>query len=43
MAVASEEFFVRFRYWLVSCGMITRIACGMITSFSVTRGRSPSA
>ena len=26
---------VRLRYWLVSGGMITRIACGMITSRSV--------
>ena len=41
MATASDEFFVRFRYWLVSGGMITRIACGMTTSRSVCPGRQP--
>ncbi|MNE57529.1 hypothetical protein D3C80_1525000 [compost metagenome] len=43
MAVASEEFLVRFRYWLVSGGMMTRIACGMTTSRRVLVGDSPSA
>ena len=28
MATASEEFLIRLRYWLVSGGMMTRIACG---------------
>ncbi len=32
MATASEEFLVRFRYWLASGGMIIRMACGMTTS-----------
>ena len=31
MATASEEFLVRFRNWLVSGGMMMRIACGMTT------------
>ena len=43
MATASEEFLVRLRYWLVSGGMMTRIACGMTISRSVGRGRRPSA
>ena len=34
---------MRLRYWLVSGGMITRIACGMTTSLSVGPVRSPSA
>ena len=34
MAVASDEFLVRFRYWLVSGGMMTRSACGIMTSRS---------
>ena len=41
MATASDEFLVRLRYWLVSGGMITRIACGMTTSRSVGPGRKP--
>ena len=43
MATASEEFLVRFRYWLVSGGMITRSACGITTRRSVGPRRSPSA
>ena len=43
MATASEEFLVRLRYWLVSGGMMTRIACGTTTSRSVWPGRRPSA
>ena len=43
MATASDEFLVRLRYWLVSGGMITRIACGMTTSRSVGPARRPSA
>ena len=31
MATASEEFLVRLRYWLVSGGMMMRMACGMTT------------
>ena len=42
MATASVEFLVRLRYWLVSGGMITRIACGTTISRSVGRGRRPS-
>ncbi|MNL72694.1 hypothetical protein D3C87_1980430 [compost metagenome] len=38
MAAPSEEFFVRFRYWLVKGGTITRMACGTMTR----RNRSPS-
>ena len=34
MATASDEFLVRFRYWLVIGGMITRSACGSTTSRS---------
>ena len=34
---------MRLRYWLVSGGMITRIACGITTSCSVGPVRSPSA
>ena len=29
--MASEEFLVRFRYWLVSGGMMIRSACGTTT------------
>ena len=43
MATASEEFLVRFRYWLVSGGMITRNACGRMILRIVSLGRSPSA
>ncbi|MNI95631.1 hypothetical protein D3C73_1539320 [compost metagenome] len=42
MPAASDEFFARFRYWLVSGGMITRSAWGMITLRSVGPSRSPS-
>ena len=38
----SEEFLVRLRYWLVSGGMMTRMAWGTTTRCSVRRGRSPS-
>ena len=38
MAAPSDEFLVRLRYWLVSGGTMTRIACGTMTS----RSRSPS-
>ena len=43
MATASEEFLIRLRYWLVSGGMMTRIACGTTTSRSVAPARRPSA
>ena len=43
MKTASDEFFVRLRYSLVNGGMITRIACGMTTKFSVGPARRPSA
>jgi len=42
MATASEEFFVRFRYWLVMGGMITRSACGSTTRRMVWPRDSPS-
>ena len=42
-ASASEEFFVRLRNWLVSGGMITRMAWGITTNFSVWLFFSPSA
>ncbi|MNL52722.1 hypothetical protein D3C87_1759200 [compost metagenome] len=42
MATASELFFVRFRYWLVIGGMITRSACGRITRRSTCFLRKPS-
>ena len=38
MATASDEFLVRLRYWLVSGGMMMRIACGMTTSRSDLAG-----
>ena len=43
MATASEEFLIRLRYWLVSGGMMTRIACGTTTRRSVVPERKPSA
>ena len=43
MANASELFFIRFRYWLVSGGTITRNACGRITRRSVGPLGRPSA
>ena len=43
MATASEEFLVRFRYWLVIGGMITRSACGSRIRRVVWRRLSPSA
>ena len=42
MATASEEFLVRLRYWLVSGGRITRIACGTTISRSVAPRVRPS-
>ena len=42
-ATAKDEFFVRFRYWLVNGGMITRKACGSTTKFIVCCGVSPRA
>ena len=42
MATASELFLVRFRYWLVCGGMITRSACGTTISRSVWPRRRPS-
>ncbi|MCY1343700.1 hypothetical protein D9M69_297210 [compost metagenome] len=42
MPAASEEFFARFRYWLVSGGMITRSACGMTTRRRILPGARPS-
>ena len=35
MATASDEFLIKLRYWLVSGGMMTRIACGTTTSRSI--------
>src|SRR5260370_40911575 len=43
IAVAREEGLVRFRYWLVSGGIGTRIACGTITGRNAQLGRNPSA
>ena len=40
---ASEEFLVRARYWLISGGRITRIACGRITSRRACAALRPSA
>ena len=42
IATASEEFLVRLRYWLVSGGRITRIACGTTISRKVDPRCSPS-
>ena len=42
MATASDEFLVRFRYWLVSGGMITRSACGRTTRRMAWRLPRPS-
>ena len=35
MAAAKEEFLVKFKYWLVVGGIITRSACGITISFKV--------
>ncbi len=43
IAMASDEFLVRFRYWLVSGGMMMRSACGTTTSRVTLDGCSPSA
>ena len=43
MAIASDEFLVRLRYWLVSGGMTMRMACGMTTSRKAWPERRPSA
>ena len=42
IATASDEFLVRLRYWLVSGGRITRIACGTTISRNVEPRDSPS-
>ena len=36
-------FLVRFRYWLISGGTITRSACGKVTLRSASIGDSPNA
>ena len=43
MATASELFLVRFRYWLVIGGMMTRSACGSTIWRSTAPRRRPSA
>ena len=43
MAMASDEFLVRLRYWLVSGGTMTRNACGITTKFKVRPRLKPSA
>ena len=43
MATASELFLVRFRYWLVIGGTMTRSACGSTTSRIDLAARRPSA
>ncbi len=43
MATPRELFFVTPRYWLVSGGMITRMAWGITTSRITNPPRSPSA
>src|SRR5674476_1425583 len=43
MATASEEFLVRFKYWLVRGGMMTRKACGNPMSRISRPWSSPSA
>ena len=43
MKTASEEFLIRFRYWLVRGGITTRIDCGMTTRRIVMLGRIPRA
>ena len=42
MAIASEEFLARLRYWLVNGGMITRSACGKTTNLKVCPVVKPS-
>ena len=42
MNTASEEFLVRFRYWLVSGGMMMRSAWGITTKRRLSPGCSPS-
>ena len=41
IAAAKEEFFVRFKNWLMVGGIITRIACGMIIIFIICERVSP--
>ena len=41
MATASDEFFSRFRNWLVVGGMMTRNACGRTTSRRIFDPRQP--
>ena len=43
MATASEELFVKLRYWLVSGGMMTRIACGRTVRRMVIHHDMPRA
>ena len=40
---AKLEFLVRLRYWLVSGGMMMRIACGKMTKRSRCAVESPNA
>src|SRR6056300_628403 len=41
IAIAKEEFLVKFKYWLVSGGIITLRACGKITKFITLEGFNP--
>ena len=43
MAMAREEFFVRFKNWLVRGGMMVRMACGITTKRNVAPSRNPTA
>ena len=39
--MARDEFFVKFKYWLVNGGIITLLACGSMTKFITFEGFKP--
>ena len=41
MAAANDEFFVKFKYWLVVGGIIILNACGITTNFNTWLGFNP--
>ena len=41
IAAARDEFFVKFKYWLVVGGIIILSACGIITNFKTWFGVNP--
>ena len=41
IAAANDEFFVKFKYWLVVGGIIILNACGITTNFKTWLGFNP--